>query len=83
MPDYAAQVESYKNTWGLTQVTTDGDISSFAAEGSPEQYVVQLRQDTDKRLDLLAFGATVADVVSDLMVRSVWRYRMGFSDCSS
>ena len=38
-------------------------IAFLAAEGSPEQYSVRLRQAADKRLDLIAFGAaTPADV---------------------
>ena len=36
---------------------TDGNLSYFAAEGSPEQYVVRLRQSDEKRLDLIAFGS--------------------------
>ena len=37
--------------------TTDTGISFLAAEGSPEQYVVRLREAADKRIDLIAFGA--------------------------
>ena len=66
VPDYDKQVEFYKTTWGLTQVEHDTGISFFAAEGSPEQYVIRLRKDTDKRLDLLAFGAANADDVDTL-----------------
>jgi len=63
VPDYDKQVEFYKNTWGLTQTEADTGISFFAAEGSPEQYVIRLRKAEEKRLDLLAFGAaTPADV---------------------
>ena len=35
----------------------DGDVTYFAAEGSPEQYVIRVREAADKRLDLVAFGA--------------------------
>jgi catechol 2,3-dioxygenase-like lactoylglutathione lyase family enzyme len=58
VPDYAVQRAFYKDTWGLTEVGTDGDLSYLAAEGSPEQYVVRLRRSADKRLDLISFGAT-------------------------
>jgi catechol 2,3-dioxygenase-like lactoylglutathione lyase family enzyme len=57
VPDYATQRTFYLDTWGLTEVGTDGDLSYLAAEGSPEQYIVRLRRSTDKRLDLISFGA--------------------------
>lgn len=57
VPDYATQRSFYADTWGLTEVGTDGGLSYFAAEGSPEQYVVRLREATEKRLDLVSFGA--------------------------
>ena len=44
VPDYETQRTFYKDTWGLTEIGTDGDLSYLAAEGSPEQYVVRLRQ---------------------------------------
>src|SRR3982750_1626244 len=63
VPDFETQRPFYKDTWGLTETGTDGKLSYFAAEGSPEQYVVRLRQSDDKRLDLISFGAaTPADV---------------------
>ncbi len=57
VPDYATQRTFYKDTWGLTEVGTDGDLSYLAAEGSPEQYVIRLRKAAQKRLDLISFGA--------------------------
>lgn len=63
VPDLAAQRAFYAGHWGLTEVATDTGLSFLAAEGSPEQYVVRLRQAGDKRLDLISFGAaTMADV---------------------
>lgn len=69
VPDYDRQVEFYKTTWGLTQVEHDSGISFFAAEGSPEQYVIRLRRADDKRLDLLSFGAMDATAVDTLAGR--------------
>jgi catechol 2,3-dioxygenase-like lactoylglutathione lyase family enzyme len=66
VPDYDAQVEFYKNTWGLTRTEGEDGLSFFATEGSPEQYVVRLRRSQDKRLDLLAFGAANAADVDTL-----------------
>ncbi len=63
VPDLAVQREFFTNTWGLTEQHTDSGLSFLAAEGSPEQYVVRLRESADKRIDLIAFGAgSAADV---------------------
>ncbi len=63
VPDLAAQRGFYTGHWGLTEVATDTGLSFLAAEGSPEQYVLRLRQASEKRIDLIAFGAaTAADV---------------------
>jgi catechol 2,3-dioxygenase-like lactoylglutathione lyase family enzyme len=57
VPDYATQLDFYTGAWGLTAEHTDTGLTFLAAEGSPEQYVVRLRKDADKRIDLIAFGA--------------------------
>jgi catechol 2,3-dioxygenase-like lactoylglutathione lyase family enzyme len=63
VPDYERQLDFYTSTWGLAKVGSEPGLAFLAAEGSPEQYIVRLRKDADKRLDLLAFGvATAADV---------------------
>lgn len=63
VPDLARQRDFYTQIWGLTAEHSDTGIAFLAAEGSPEQYVVRLRQAADKRIDLVAFGvATAADV---------------------
>ena len=54
VPDYQQQLDFYTRQWGLTNVGTDGDVTYLAAEGSPEQYVVRIRKDSDKRLDLVS-----------------------------
>jgi catechol 2,3-dioxygenase-like lactoylglutathione lyase family enzyme len=69
VPDYATQRAFYKDTWGLTEVGTDGNLSYLAAEGSPEQYIVRLRQATEKRLDLISFGADSAASVDALAAK--------------
>jgi len=69
VPDYATQRAFYTDTWGLTEVGTDGELSYLAAEGSPEQYVVRLRKAADKRLDLISFGARDAAAVDALAER--------------
>jgi len=57
VPDYQTQLDFYTNAWGLTAEHDDTGLSFLAAEGSPEQYVLRLRQSTDKRIDLISFGA--------------------------
>jgi catechol 2,3-dioxygenase-like lactoylglutathione lyase family enzyme len=69
VPDFARQLEFYTGTWGLTHVGGDTGMAFLAAEGSPEQYVLRLRRDQDKRLDLLAFGAASAADVDTLAER--------------
>ncbi|MDX6744821.1 VOC family protein [Actinocorallia sp. A-T 12471] len=63
VPDFARQRDFYAGVWGLQEVATDTGLSFLAAVGSPEQYIVRIREAADKRLDLVAFGAaTPADV---------------------
>lgn len=57
VPDYATQRDFYTNLWGLTEVETDGELSYFAAEGSDEPFIVRLRQDDGKRVDVIGLGA--------------------------
>ncbi len=69
VPDYNRQRTFYTDTWGLSEVGTDGDLSYLAAEGSPEQYVVRLRRADEKRLDLVAFGMDSRESVDALAAR--------------
>jgi catechol 2,3-dioxygenase-like lactoylglutathione lyase family enzyme len=57
VPDLARQCDFYTDTWGLKVEHTDSGLAFLAAEGSPEQYVVRLRESADKRIDLISFGA--------------------------
>ena len=69
VPDYAIQVTFYKDHWGLTGAGSDSGVTYFAAEGSPEQYIVRIRNSQDKRVDLVSFGATDRTAVDDLAQR--------------
>src|SRR3954449_8431481 len=69
VPDHAKQLDFYAGTWGLTAEHSDSGLTFLAAEGSPEQYVVRLRESTDKRIDLIAFGAASAADVDTLAAR--------------
>jgi catechol 2,3-dioxygenase-like lactoylglutathione lyase family enzyme len=69
VPDYDKQAAFYAQKWGLTETGRDGDISYFAAVGSPEQYVIRVRRSAEKRLDLMAFGSPDRDSVDALATR--------------
>src|ERR1700734_1043427 len=66
IPDYERQLAFYTGEWGLTKVAEDSGIAFLAAEGSPERYVIRLRKDPAKRLDLVSFGAASAADVDTL-----------------
>src|SRR3954451_3062760 len=66
VPDFARQLDFYSGIWGLTAEHTDTGLAFLAAEGSPEQYIVRLREATDKRIDLISFGAADASDVDTL-----------------
>jgi catechol 2,3-dioxygenase-like lactoylglutathione lyase family enzyme len=69
VPDFATQRRFYTELWGLAEVGTDSGLSYLAAEGSPERYVVRLRQADEKRLDLIAFGTKGRAAVDALAAR--------------
>jgi catechol 2,3-dioxygenase-like lactoylglutathione lyase family enzyme len=69
VPDYAKQLDFYTGTWGLTAEHSDTGLTFLAAEGSPEQYVVRLRQAPDKRIDLISFGVATATDADTLAAR--------------
>jgi catechol 2,3-dioxygenase-like lactoylglutathione lyase family enzyme len=72
MPDLDAEHTFLTAYWGLTEVATDtadgGRVSYLAAEGSPEPYVVRLREG-EKRIDLISFGAADRADVDALAAR--------------
>ena len=69
VPDYDAAVEFYKNLWGLEVVADDGGVSFWGTPADPEQYILRLRKDASKRLDLISFAARNAADVDELARR--------------
>lgn len=69
VPDHDAQVDFYTGQWGLVKVGSDAGVTYLAPEGSPEQYQVRVRASEDKRLDLIAFGASTPADVDELAAR--------------
>jgi catechol 2,3-dioxygenase-like lactoylglutathione lyase family enzyme len=69
VPDYEREREFYTNTWGLTVEAEEPGLTYLAAEGSPEQYIVRLRKNAEKRMELWALGARDAAAVDTLAER--------------
>ena len=57
VPDLAAERAFFGETWGLVEVGESDDKVYFAAEGSPHPYVIRLRQDDERKTDLIGFSA--------------------------
>lgn len=56
VPDLGAERAFAAGIWGLPQVAADGDLAYFAAEGSPNAYILRLRSAPDRRLDVVSFA---------------------------
>ena len=57
VPDIAAERAFFAQTWGLVEVSEQDGKIYFAAEGSPYPFVIRLRQDDEKKTDLIGFAA--------------------------
>lgn len=57
VPDLAAERAFFADTWGLVEVGEEGGKIYFAAAGSPHPFVIRLRQDDEKKTDLIGFSA--------------------------
>jgi catechol 2,3-dioxygenase-like lactoylglutathione lyase family enzyme len=68
-PNFAEATEFYRNAWGLSEVADDDGVVFFGTPGSPENYILRVRRDGDKRLDLVAFGVAHASDVDALAER--------------
>jgi catechol 2,3-dioxygenase-like lactoylglutathione lyase family enzyme len=66
VPDFAIQRSFYTGLWGLTEIGDGDGLSYLAAEGSPEPYVVRVRQADEKRVDVIGFGAADRAAVESL-----------------
>ena len=70
VPDLDAQREFFGKTWGLVEAGEEDGRVLLAAEGSPHPYVISLRQDDERKTDLVGFSAASrADV--DALFRQV------------
>ncbi|PVX31498.1 VOC family protein [Sphingomonas pokkalii] len=57
VPDLAAERAFFGGTWGLVEVGEQDGKIYFAAEGSPHAFVIRLRQDEERKTDLIGFSA--------------------------
>src|SRR6187551_1315686 len=57
VPDLAAEREFFADTWGLVEVAEKDGKVYLAAEGSPHPYVIRLREDPEKKTDIIGFSA--------------------------
>lgn len=69
VPDLAAERAFFGETWGLVEVgESDGKVY-FAAEGSAQPYVIRLRQDDERKTDLIGFSAASRTDVEEIFRR--------------
>ncbi|WP_432825926.1 VOC family protein [Dactylosporangium sp. CA-092794] len=57
VPDLHRTVAFYEGIWGLYRIADDRGVVFLGSVGSPEPFVIRLRQATDKRIDVVAFAA--------------------------
>jgi len=57
VPDLAAERRFFGEIWGLVEVGERRGKIYFAAESSAHPYVIRLRQDTERKTDLIGFSA--------------------------
>jgi catechol 2,3-dioxygenase-like lactoylglutathione lyase family enzyme len=65
-PNFDETVAFYTDAWGLKKVDGENGIAFFAAEGSPENYILRLRKADEKRFDVLGLAAENAATVDEL-----------------
>jgi len=63
LPEFELERSFIAANWGLVEVAHHDDVAYFAAEGSPEPYVLRLRKSDQKRLDLISFAVGSAAAV--------------------
>lgn len=69
-PDFEAAADFYRIKWGLVPVAEDTGIVFLGSPAAPEHYILRVRKDAAKRLDVVAFGARSAAVV-DILAESL------------
>lgn len=57
VPDLEAERDFFTDAWGLVEAGAQDGKIYLAAEGSPHPYVIRLREDAEKKTDLIGFSA--------------------------
>ena len=57
VPDLAAERKFFAETWGLVDVGEEDGKVYLAAEGTDHPFVIRLREDAEKKTDLIGFSA--------------------------
>ena len=68
-PDFEKTADFYGGIWGLKRVEGEPGVAHFAAEGSPEQFVLRLREADERRIDVVSFAASSAPDVDAIATR--------------
>ena len=71
VPDLAAERRFYGEVWGLTEVAEEDGRVYFAAEGSTAPFVIRLRQDDEKRTDLIGYAADSGADVDAIFAQAI------------
>ena len=68
-PNFEATTSYYTNGWGLDWAESEDRVAYFAAPGSPENYVLRLRKEDERRLDVIGWGVQDAEAVDAIASR--------------
>ena len=71
VPDFDAERSFFGGTWGLQEVAEQEGKVYFAAVGSSYPYVIRLRQDAEKKTDLIGFTASSPADVNALYAQAL------------
>ncbi|MFC5810259.1 VOC family protein [Streptomyces heilongjiangensis] len=66
VPDLAKATAFYEGIWGLYRVAEDTGVVFLGSVGSPEPYIIRLRQAESQRVDVISFAAKSATAVDAL-----------------
>jgi catechol 2,3-dioxygenase-like lactoylglutathione lyase family enzyme len=69
VPDFREVTAFYRTAWCLEVVHEEPDVVFFGTPASPEHYILRVRKDSDKRVDLIAFAAEGSSEVDHLAQR--------------
>jgi catechol 2,3-dioxygenase-like lactoylglutathione lyase family enzyme len=68
VPDYETEREFFQGLWGLTEVAQKDGVSYFATQGGEQHHVIRLRQNDDRRMEVVSFSAPDRESVDGLAV---------------